>query len=339
MGEANITKREIPRTTPKRAPMDRHRHGPQHQLRLAFLLTLLVLAIEVAGGVFSHSLALFSDAGHVLTDILALGLAWFAAAQAERPPNESKTYGYHRIGILSALVNSVALIFIAAVIAFEAYQRWLAPQQVEPAIMAGTAVLPILINSYIARRLHGHTHNLNARAAALHVLGDVGASVGVVLAAIIIALTGALWVDPLLSLLIALLIAAGAVRILTEALNILLEAAPTRMDVAGVQGAIRGVNGVRGVHDLHVWSIGSGMNVLSCHVLIDDVPPSESAPILDEISHQLRDSFAIVHTTIQFESEKHGSHFGYCACPPGTREAYCELHAADADTHTHTHAH
>lgn len=314
--------------------------SPRRQLRLAFYLTLLVLAVEVAGGILSHSLALFSDAGHVLTDILALGLAWFAAAQAERPPTDRMTYGYHRVGILSALVNSVALVLIAALIAFEAYQRFISPQPVNATIMAVTAVIPILLNFYIATRLHGHSHNLNARVAALHVIGDLGASLGVIVAAVLIALTGALWIDPLVSLLIALLIAGGAVRILMEALNILLEAAPKGADLERVGRTIERVKGVRGVHDLHVWSIGGGMAVLSCHVVIKDIPPSKSALILDEISRELRAGFGIVHTTIQFESEAHIGHMGYCACPPGSRTRYCDIQPLEHEhTHSHTHNH
>lgn len=306
-------------------------HGPRARLRQAFYLTLIVLAVELAGGAVSHSLALFSDAGHVLTDILALGLAWFAAAQAERPPSNRMTYGYHRIGILTALANSCVLVLIAVVIGLEAWQRFLAAQPVNTAVMAGTAVVPIALNLYIAKRLHGHSHNLNARAAALHVIGDVGASVGVLVAAVAIALTGALWIDPLISALIALLIAAGAVRILTEALNILLEAVPKGLEIDRIERAIRGVNPhIHDVHDVHVWSIGGGMAVLSCHVIIEDVPLRESEPILDGISRVLRDRFGIVHTTIQFESQGFGKHQGYCACPPGSR-GYCDIQPVDSE--------
>ena len=309
-----------------------HTHDHTHnltreKLRLGFYLTLCILAVEIAGGLTSGSLALLSDAGHVLTDAGAMGLAWFAAAQAERPADSRRTYGYHRVGILSALLNGLTLLVIAIVIGIEAYQRFQHPEHVQPVIMIVAPLVAVVLNLYIGFGLRGEgQHNLNARVAVLHVFGDVGASIGVIVGAIAILLTGATWVDPLISVLIALLIASGAVRLLIEAVNILLEAAPRSLSLPDLVRDMLRVPGVKDVHDLHVWTISSGMHALSCHAVIDDVPPSDSAPILDGISAMLRDRYAITHTTIQFESAAHGSHEGFCACPPGACEGlYCDL--------------
>lgn len=308
-----------------------HTHNlTREKLRLAFFLTLGILAVEIAGGLFSGSLALLSDAGHVLTDAGAMGLAWFAAAQAERPADARRTYGYHRVGILSALINGLTLVVIAVVIAFEAYRRFQHPQEVQPVVMIVAPLVAIALNLYIGFGLHAENgENLNVRAAVLHVFGDVGASVGVILGAIAILLTGATWVDPLVSVLIAALIAVGAARLLYEAVNILLEAAPRSLSLPDLVRDVLRVPGVKDVHDLHVWTISGGMHALSCHAVIADLPPSDSAPILDNISAILRNKYSITHTTIQFESTEHGSHEGFCACPPGACDGlYCDMRSA-----------
>ncbi len=331
-------------------------------LRLGFLLTVGILLVEVIGGTFAHSLALLSDAGHALTDVVALGLAWFAAAQAERPANARRTYGYHRVGILTALANGVSLVAIAGVIAFEAYRRLMSPHAVTPWIMVVSALIAIGVNLFLARRLHsagvahdhsGHTHNhadhdheqavahgkrsqgnLNARAALLHIIGDVGASLAVVVGAIVIAFTSAAWVDPIIGVLIAIVIAFGALGVIRETLNILLEATPKGVETTRLANDMLQVNGVREAHDLHVWTITSGVLAMSCHVVIDDVPPSVSAPILDHLVEMLRQRYNISHTTIQFESAAHRGHEGFCACQPSTcgGKLFCELSPAD-DSH------
>ncbi|HEX6799872.1 MAG TPA: cation diffusion facilitator family transporter [Ktedonobacterales bacterium] len=326
-------------------------HGHQHDhghtygmareaLRLGFLLTVGILLIEVIGALLSGSLALLSDAAHVLTDAFALGLAWFAAAQAARPADEHRTFGYHRVGILTALANGATLIVIAIVIAFEAFDRLRSPQPVTPAVMIGAALVAIAVNLYIGYGLrHEAAHNLNARAAALHVVGDIGASAGVVIGAVVILFTGAYWVDPLVSVLIALLIAVGAVRVIREATGILLESAPKGLSLPALVRDMCRVAGIQSVHDLHVWTIASGMRALSCHAVIADLPPSGSAPILDRVTAMLRDRYGIGHTTIQFESKAHASHDGFCACPPGTCDTlYCELHPEDERAPDEQHA-
>lgn len=318
-----------------------HAHATSRSaLRLGFLLTIGILLVEVAAGLASHSLALLSDAGHILTDAAALGLAWFAAAQAERPADDRRTYGYHRIGILTALLNGATLVLVTVGIGYEAIQRLQRPEPVLPQLMIPAAALAVLANVGIGLGLHRSAgESLNARAALLHVVGDVGASLAVIAGAVAIALTGALWIDPALSLLIAALIAVGSVRVIREALNILLEATPHGVRVEDLVKDMAAVPGVRSVHDLHVWTITSGVRALSCHAVIDDLPPSGSAPILDRLSALLCERYGIGHTTIQFESEAHSGHEGYCACPPGTgAPLYCELRPA-ADEHPHAHAH
>lgn len=310
-------------------------------LRLGFLLTLLILGVEAVGGFAAHSLALLSDAGHMLTDVGALGLAWFAAVQAERPANERRTFGYHRVGILTALVNGLTLVAISGGIVYEALQRFSRPEPVSPTIMIATASFAIAVNLYIGIGLSREGHgNLNMRAAALHVFGDVAASAGVILAALVIVLTGAAWVDPLVSLLIAALIVAGSIRLIGEASSILLESAPRGLSLPALVRDMLRVPGVHDVHDLHVWTITSGVLALSCHAVIDDVPPSDSAPILDRITAMLRAAYGIGHATIQFESTAHSSHEGYCACPPDCGDRlYCELRQPEHSRQQEEHAH
>src|SRR5216684_7449581 len=233
-----------------------HTHGTARQsLRLAFFLTLIILLAELVGGLVANSLALLSDAGHVVTDIFALGLAWFATVQAERPANARKTFGYHRVGILAALVNAVTLILIAFAITWEAIQRFQHPQPVQPLVMFLSAGIGIAVNLFIGFGLRKEGHSLNVRAATFHVFGDVIASVGVIIAGIIILLTGLTLADPLLSVGIAVLIAVGAWRILRETTDILLEAVPKGLSMPGLVKDMKSVEGIQDVHDLHVWSI------------------------------------------------------------------------------------
>lgn len=284
----------------------KHTHGIAKQtLRLAFFLTIIILVTELVGGILSHSLALLSDAGHVLTDIFALGLAWFATAQAERPANARKTFGYHRVGILAALVNALILMLVVLAIVWEAIQRFMHPGPVQPLAMFLSAGIGIAVNLYIGFGLHKEHDNLNVQAAALHVFGDVGASVGVIIAGIVIFLTNWDPIDPLLSVGIAVLIAFGAWHILCETIDILLEATPKSINMSILVQDMKSVMGVLNVHDLHVWSISSGICALSCHILIEDLPPSQSTPILQALEIMLAKKYRIEHTTIQFECHPH----------------------------------
>jgi len=298
-------------------------------LRLAFFLTVIILVAELVGGLLANSLALLSDAGHVVTDIFALGLAWFATVQAERPANARKTFGYHRVGILAALVNAVTLIVIAFAILLEAIQRFQHPEPVQPLIMFLAAGIGVVVNLIIGFGLLREGNNLNVRAAMLHVFGDVGASAGVIVAGIIILLTGWTIVDPLLSVGIAVLIALGAWRILRETTDILLEAVPKGLSMLDLVRDMKSVQGVQDVHDLHVWCITSNMYALSCHALIDDLPPSDSSAILHSLNTILNEKYHIGHATIQFECQPHQE--TYCA----VNGLYCHLETAEQCNHNH----
>ena len=307
-----------------------HTHGlARNSLRLAFFLTLIILITELVGGLLANSLALLSDAGHVVTDIFALGLAWFATIQAERPANARKTFGYHRVGILAAMVNAVTLIVIAFAILLEAVQRFQHPEKVQPQIMFIAAGIGIVINLIIGFGLKKEANNLNVRAAMLHVFGDVGVSAGVIVAGIIILLTGWTIVDPLLSVGIAVLIAVGAWRILRETTDILLEAVPKGVSMPGLVKDMKSVEGIEDVHDLHVWGITSNMYALSCHALIADVPPSDSSVILHSLNTMLSDKYHIGHVTIQFECDPHQE--TYCA----VNGLYCHMEMGENCNHNH----
>lgn len=299
------------------------------KLRTAFALTAVILLVELTGGALSHSLALLSDAGHVFTDIIALGLAWFATMQAERPANANKTFGYHRTGILAALVNAAILIVIVLVIAFEAFQRFQHPEKVTPTLMFVSAAVGIAINLYIGFSLRRETsHNVNVRAAMLHVFGDVGASAGVIIGGLIILFAHWYPADPLISLFIAILIASGAWTILRETVDILMEATPKDLNVAQMVRDMTQEPDVSDVHDLHVWSIAGGMRILSAHVQVDgDAPMSRGDLLIGKLNHMLEEKYGITHTTIQLEC---------VGCGPN--HLYCEMKGT-SDTNEHRHGH
>ena len=308
-----------------------HSHGMTGaRLRTAFLLTAIILLVEASAGFISHSLALLSAAGHVLTDIFALGLAWFAAVQAERPADAGNTYGYHRTGILAALANAVTLIVIVLVIAYEAVQRFQHPQAVTPWLMFVSAAVGIAINLYIGFGLRQESgDNLNIRAAMLHVFGDVGASVAVIVAGLVILLTGWYPADPLLSLGIAALIAGGAWSILRETVDILMEATPKDLNVAQLVRDLVRVPDVEDVHDLHVWSIAGGMRVLSAHVQVrEDCHLSACDALQAQLNGLLQRNYQIGHTTLQFEC---------VACDPNP--LYCALNGRGGGAPDHAHGH
>ena len=309
-----------------------HRHGMVGRtLRTAFALTLGILAVELTGGLVSHSLALLSDAGHVFTDVIALGLAWFAAAQTERPANARNTFGYHRTGVLAALANAVTLILVVVVIAVEAVLRLRQPEAVTPWVMFVSAGVGIAVNLYIAfglRREGGE--NLNARAALLHVVGDIGASAAVILSAVVIVLTGWYAADAILSLVIAALIARGAWGVLRETLGILMEATPRGLDTTQLARDIERTPGVSGVHDLHVWTLTGGVSALSAHVRVLDRRVSDCDPLLTTITRMLTAKYAIGHTTIQFECANCGHDDLYCSMSSEKAHSHASPEPAEA---------
>jgi cobalt-zinc-cadmium efflux system protein len=272
-------------------------------LRTAFFLTLVLLAVESAAGFVSHSLALLSDAGHVLTDVVALGLAWFAVEQARRPADVRRSYGYHRVEILVAMVNGATLVVIVAAIAFEAARRFAHPEPVQGVVVVVAALGAVAVNSYIAFRLRGGAHSLGVRSVLLHVLGDLGASVAVLVAGAVIVATGWLPIDPMLSLAIAVLIAWSSVRVVVDTVNILLEGAPRGLDVGALRSEITGTHGVVSVHDLHVWSLSPEQVALSCHVVVDeDQRAGDTEHLIRRLEARLCTRFDIGHTTIQAEA-------------------------------------
>lgn len=298
--------------------------GRASTLRRALALTAVILVVELAGGLLSHSLALLSDAGHVLTDVFALGLAWFAIEQSKRPADRRRSYGYQRVSILAALVNAVTLIVIVLAIGFEAVHRLMAPEPVQGGIVIVSALIGIAVNSYVILGLRGETKSLNIRAAFLHVAGDIGASIGVVVAGAVILLTGWLYIDPLLSIGIAALIAFGAWGIVRETVNLLMEGTPPEVDLAQVTSEIAGTERVTGLHDLHVWALSSEEIALSVHVVVGDCPLSDAEHLVRDLEQRLCSRFDIGHTTIQVES-----------CHPcGEIE-----HGAGAHNHPHEHLH
>jgi len=283
----------------------RRRAEERRGLLTALALTLAILVAEVVGGFISNSLALLADAGHMLTDVLALGLAYVALGLATRPATPHKTYGWYRIEILAALINGVTLVVIALVIFWEAYERFREPPEVATVTMLAIATIGLVANAIGIRFLSGHGHSLNLRGAYLHMLGDLLSSVGVIIGGLIMWQTGNFVVDPLLSAAIGVVIVVSAYRLLRESVDVLLEGTPVGLDLGAVEEALRTVEGVEGVHDLHVWSLTSGVNALSCHVEVKAEALAGVDAILDRIRSLLQERFEISHTTIQIESESY----------------------------------
>lgn len=286
------------------------------RFKVAIVLTVLFVMGEAAAGLYANSLALLSDAAHNFTDVLALGLSLYALYLSARPSNATRTFGYHRAGILAALVNATTLIGIALLIFYEAYERLVAPPPIQEQIMMVVAGVGFVINTGIAFFLRHFAQDLNVRSAFIHMVGDALSTLGVVIAGFAIHLTGWEILDPLASVLIGVLIAVSSWGILREGINILLEGTPTGIDMEAMVRDLMGIDGVQGVHDLHAWSISSSMHALSAHVLTDDVSLSRGADIQREINQVLIERYHIGHTALQLECE---------GCSPDT--LYCELGA------------
>ncbi|MGC2657068.1 MAG: cation diffusion facilitator family transporter, partial [Bryobacteraceae bacterium] len=256
-------------------------------------------------------------------------LSFVAVYFHSRPATDKKTFGYRRAGVLAAFVNALALIGIAAWLAVAAIDRFMHPQIVEPRLMMATAAVGVVMNGILAWMLSRVSNDVNIRGAFIHMLGDTLSTAAVIAGGLAIALTGIQWVDPLLSLIIAVLIFWSSLSIMRETLNILLEGAPDDLSLTEIRDAMQVVPGVCGIHDLHVWCLGSHLNALACHVTISDIPPSESRRILADINHCLGESFNIHHTTIQFEMRDDAG----CAVEDGCLPTDEALAAA----HTHSH--
>ena len=285
-------------------PRDSELTGSPARLRIALAATAAVAVLECVGGIRAGSLALLSDAAHVVMDVVALAIALAAAVQAKRPATQRQTYGFARYEILAALANGALLTAVTILIAIEAVRRFMHPELPAGGLMAGIAGIGFAVNLAVGLvLLRGDRANLNLRAALLHVGGDALGAFGVIVGGLLILATGAAWIDPLLSLLVAVIIVAGVVRIVREATDVLLESAPGHVEVPAVRSRIGVVDGVVGVHDLHVWTIGSGAHALSAHVVLDDRKLSEASLIMRAIDAAMHDEFAITHVTVQFECE------------------------------------
>jgi len=286
-----------------------HNHGNTatltgRRLGLSIGITLLFVLVEAVSGYFSHSLALLSDAGHNLADALALVFSWYGIWIALRPSTAQRTFGYHRVGILAALVNAISLVIIALLIFWEAFNRLRHPGPVQTTPMIVVALIAILMNTTISLWLKSASRNdLNVRSAYLHMLGDAVSAAGVVVAGVIIAISGTAIADPMVSILIGILILWSSWGILTESVNVLLEAIPKGMDMADVERTISGVHGVLAVHDLHVWTVGSGMVCCSCHVMVNEQSVRSGENVLRAVTEKLQHHFGIAHATIQVEVE------------------------------------
>jgi cobalt-zinc-cadmium efflux system protein len=297
-----------------------HGHGHDHggspidagsrsrrRLALSLVCTVGIMVAEVIGGLVSGSLALLSDAGHMLTDAGALALALVAAILASRPADDRRTYGYRRAEVLGAQINVATLFGLSAWIAWAAIGRLGTVQgPIDLRVMAVVGGVGLIGNLAILYWLRDE-HGVNERSAFLHVLADAVSSVAVMVAAGVMAIWPSLtWIDPVLSLLIVLLILAGAVRLVREITHILMEAVPGHLDVAAVGGAMQLANGVAAVHDLHIWTIASGLYALSAHVVVGDSHLGRNDEILDDVKRLLRERFAIDHTTLQIETSSYG---------------------------------
>ena len=283
-----------------------HTHGhsvpgrsTQRRLALVLGLTASYTLAEAVGGYLANSLALLADAGHMMTDNLAIGLALLAAWMARRPPDPSRTYGYHRVEILAALINGVTLVVISLFIFWEAWERLQETPRVQYGLMAVVAGGGLLVNIIGAWILRGRQQGLNVRAAYLHVLGDLLGSVGTLVAAGLIALFGWNWVDPLVSVLIGGIIIFSSTRLVLDSVNVLMEGAPSHLDAQEVHRCLANTDGVCEVHDLHLWSLAGGAPLLSAHLVADH--SVSSAQVLRVATDTLRDRFGITHATLQVE--------------------------------------
>ncbi len=270
-------------------------------LRFSLFVTLAYIALLVIAGLRAHSLALLSEAGHNLTDFVALLMSWGAVYLQGRPANARKTFGYNRAGVLVAFINGLSLVLISFYILYEAFRRLQNPVDVQAGIMIWVAAAGVVMNGAIALLLMRAHRDINLRSALLHEIGDTLSTAAVIAGGVAIMLTGQRWIDPALSVGISVMILWSSISIIRESLNILLEGTPRGMDLTHIEEAICGIEGVNEVHDLHVWSIGSDTHSLSCHVAITDMRTSECEDILKKIRDQLAAHFHIHHTTIQFE--------------------------------------
>ena len=278
-----------------------HLRRPDWVVKGALLVTLVLVVIEFVTGHLAHSLALISDGWHNLTDLPALVLAWIALYFGRKAPDHQRTYGYQRAGVLAAFVNALLLVVVAILICYEGYERILRPEPIATQAMLVVGIVAFAINGSISLSLASGRRDLNLRAVFIHNLGDALSNIALIAGAWLIHRTGQTLIDPLIAFLIAGMIVWTALGVITESTNILLESLPKGMNLERVANAMLEVPGVRGVHDIHIWSLGTESHALSCHIHILDMPTSESERICQRLREVLAGSFGITHSTIQFE--------------------------------------
>lgn len=297
----------------------------QLRLGLAIVLTLAFVVVEITAGLLAHSLALLTDALHNVTDIAALLLTAFALRLEQRPPHAGKTFGYHRVGILVALVNSTTLGFIAFGIFHEAWQRLLAPPAVDSDVLMGIGTVAFIVNLFTAWLIsHGSDEDINLHSAFLHLMGDAVSTLGAVVAGLGIHLTGYNWLDPVVSLLIGLLILWNAWLIIRETVHILLESTPDDIEVSTLIRDILQIEAVKGVHHLHVWSLSRNLRLLTAHIVVNDMPISEASTIRRQVQAIVEHRHGITRCTLQME---------YQGCEPDT--LYIDMKNPNGHTHSH----
>lgn len=299
------------------------------KLRLSLALTFCFVVVEALTGLRSHSLALLSDSGHNFSDGFALLLSWYALRVARKPATATKTYGFHRVGILTALFNALLLMGLALLIFVEAYHLFLHPQRVQSTPMIVVASVAVVMNTVIALALRGEAkHDVNLRGAYIHMAGDALSSLGVIIAGLAIRFTHWPYADPLVSTLIGMFILYASWGIVQETINILLEGTPRGLDMNGLVRDIHAVPGIADVHDLHVWTIANGMNALSCHIVLCEADAPHASVVVQNVKQRLLHDYSIPHSTIETECG---------GCPSST--LYCQLNDSHASDHQDCHHH
>lgn len=296
-----------------------HSHGHHHhasvsrKLTIATAANVLVVIAEIAIGLYAGSLALVGDALHNLTDVAALVIALFALRLEQRTPTQQKTFGYQRAGILAAFVNAALLVAFTLFLFRESWLRLQQPQQVHTTLMLIMAAIALLVNAATAMSIHHESReDVNVRGAFLHMVGDAVSSAGIIVAAILIRITGSTTWDALVTMLIALLILWSSYGVLRESMNLLLEGTPAGIDPLKVTESLGTINGIQGVHHLHIWALGPSSPALSCHIMVGDVPVKTTALLLDEITTMLTREYRIAHATVQFEFAECAADDPYC---------------------------
>ena len=295
---------------------DHNNEIKENRFVLALALTGIIFLAEFIGGFWTHSLALLSDSAHVFMDAFALGLSYLAIRAAKLPADDKHTYGFHRMQVLAALTNGATLFLIAFEILRESWDRFQNPEAVSAGPMLVIAVIGLIVNLIVAFTLSKHDQDdLNTRSAFLHVLGDAAASVGVIAVGVILLFVNWLWLDPLVSVMIGVLILFSSGRVLKESIHILAEGMPEGMTATSIAESMRKVSGVSQVHDLHVWTVAPGYIALSAHVTVADQSISQTAEMMIALKETLHEGYEIQHTTIQFECENCGQGTILCLEP------------------------